>query len=319
VRDYAGGMKDWEESGHPVAAPPALPVIRASSGVSSGRNGTPRSRRRLGALSDRLLEQFSIRSTGWLMTFWTVMIFLFGGAYWLLALAGIRLLSEGGRPVEGDAHGFATAIYFSFVTATSIGFGDVVPLGVARVMAVAEAAAGLLVFGCIISKLVSNRQEMLIEETHRIAFEDRLGRVRTNLHLVLSDLQGVRTGCRSAPDGSIPPSALPRIESVAMVFAGELRTVHDLLYRPQQAPEEAVLEAILASLCSVMQELHDLLASAAATPAARASAPTLATSLRTIGRLSEEICGDCVPRAHGPALNVWMNRIQQIGRSLELG
>ena len=75
------------------------------------------------------------------------------------------------------------------LSATSIGFGDVVPVGPARVIAVAEALAGLLIFGAIVSKLVSRRQEQLIEEIHRVSFENRLGRLRTNLHLALSELR----------------------------------------------------------------------------------------------------------------------------------
>lgn len=60
-----------------------------------------------------------------------------------------------------------------------------------------------MLFGSVISKLVSRRQEELTEETHRIAFEQRLGRVRTSLHLVLSEFQTLATMCG---DQGIPPS-----------------------------------------------------------------------------------------------------------------
>src|SRR5206468_2156978 len=56
-----------------------------------------------------------------------------------------------------------------------------------------------------------------------------------------------------------PPAATARLESIAMIFVGELHAVHDLLYRPQQTPDEAVLEAILASLASVFREFNELL------------------------------------------------------------
>ena len=69
--------------------------------------------------------------------------------------------------VKADGQGFVTAIYFSFVTALSIGYGDVVPLGLFRIVAIVEGAAGLLIFGCVISKLVSRRQEELTEEIHQ--------------------------------------------------------------------------------------------------------------------------------------------------------
>ena len=43
-----------------------------------------------------------------------------------------------------------TALYFSFVTATSVGYGDVVPMGVIRIVAIAEAITGLLIFGSFV-------------------------------------------------------------------------------------------------------------------------------------------------------------------------
>src|SRR5207248_2086003 len=83
--------------------------------------------------------------------------------------------------------------------------------------------------------------------------EDRLGRVRTNLHLVRTELQTAAQLCEGHEIA--PPAAVARVESIAIVFVGELHAVHDLLYRPQQAPDEAVLEMILASLAAVFREL----------------------------------------------------------------
>src|SRR5262249_36633282 len=150
-----------------------------------------------------------------------------------------------------------SALYFSAVTATSVGYGDIVPTGAARVLAILESIAGLILFGCVVSKFVSRRQEALIGEIHPIAFEERLGRVRTNLLLVRAELQATARLCEGHE--MAPPEALARVDSAAMVFVGELHSVHDLLYRPQETPEEAVLEAILAGLTSVFREFLELL------------------------------------------------------------
>src|SRR5215468_11107155 len=124
-------------------------------------------------------------------------------------------LQAGNATVKPDLEGLATAIYFSFVTALSIGYGDVIPLGPLRILAVTEGVAGLLIFGCVISKLVSRRQEELVEQIHHLAFEDRLDRVRGNLHLVLTELQGISGECgRMAPPLE---QTLPRIENTAMI------------------------------------------------------------------------------------------------------
>ena len=114
----------------------------------------------------------------------------------------------------------------------------------------------------------------------------------------------------------IPPAeALARVEGAAMVFVGELRAVHDLLYRPQDTPEEAVLEAILAGLASVFREFNELLTCVQAQRAERP--PALAASLKTMSRLAREICGDCVPREFAPALRSWMDQIQRMAGEME--
>jgi hypothetical protein len=125
-----------------------------------------------------------------------------------------------------------------------------------RILAVVEGAAGLLIFGCVISKLVSRRQEALTEEIHRTTFEDRLDRVRTNLHLVVSDLdsmQRLRMEQRALPD-----LVLRRLESTTRVLHGELQAVHDLLYRCHTIPDEDTMDSLLANLVLCLQSLVEL-------------------------------------------------------------
>ncbi len=258
------------------------------------------------ALADRSVEQ--------LFRLWLEIVIGCGLAYWLLAAMWPRFaLMTSGGPVAQGLRGLLPALYFSAVTATSIGYGDIVPTGASRVLAVGEGIAGLILFGCVVSKFVSRRQEELIGQIHRIAFEDRLGRVRTNLLLVRTELQATARLCegRDIP----PPEAVARVESAAMVFVGELHAVHDLLYRPQETPEEAVLEAILAGLASVFREFNELLSCVQAQRAERPAA--LAASVNTMSRLAREICGDCVPRQFAPALRTWMDQIQRMAAEVE--
>lgn len=252
----------------------------------------------------RFIDTLAERSVGELFWWWAAIVTICGVAYWLMALTGAGSLS---------ASGLLAALYFSAVTATSVGYGDIVPTGAARLMAIAESVAGLILFGCVVSKFVSRRQEQLIAEIHRIAFEDRLGRVRTNLHLVRREVQATARLCEGQEVA--PPEAVARVESAAMIFVGELHAVHDLLYRPQLAPDEGVLEAILAGLASVFREFSELLK---CVPAQRAEyPPALTSSLATMSRLAREICGDCVPRAFAQALRTWMDQIQRIAGQLE--
>jgi ion channel len=315
VSHYPGGLSEWfatnSAPAHPAASHPARSHPAASHlGPShAAPHLAPRT-----SLSVRFVDALADRSVGALFRLWIAIVIACGVAYWLLAWAfpGVALMS-GGAPIARGIAGLLPSLYFSAVTATSVGYGDIVPAGAARVLAVCEGIAGLILFGCVVSKFVSRRQDQMLGEIHRIAFEDRLGRVRTNLLLVRTELQATARLCEGREIA--PPEAMMRVEGAAMVFVGELHAVHDLLYRPQETPDEAVLEAILAGLTSVFREFNELLVCVQAKGAERP--PALAASVREASRLAREICGDCVPREFAPALRTWMDQIQRMAGEVE--
>ena len=322
VREYRGGIADWIESGEPTESVtgtasepdpdttiPAGPSLVASPSGEVGRGPARLSRMR--RLDNSVLDLVQRRSTLQLFLIWIGTILLSGFAYWLGALIGEHGLLEGGRPVGADPHGFASALYFSFVTGTSVGYGDIVPVGVARVIAVAEATTALLVFGAVVAKFVSHRQEELVSEIHRVTFEERLDRVVTNLHTVISEILSITAMCEAkAPLNRI--STL--LESATILFLGELRTTRDLLYQPRLVVEEGVLAGILATLASGLNVLADLLA--CLPPEFSRSEPLTITLDRLTG-LAEEICGECVPHTYTPRLVFWMDRIQATARRIK--
>jgi hypothetical protein len=281
----------------------------ARAGISArGRSEVAAPSSAVIAASAGFVDTLSNRSIASLFTLWLGIVVGSGMVYWLFEWLQTSGLQTNGAPIAHDVHGLLAALYFSAVTATSVGYGDIVPTGLARPLAIVESMAGLVLFGMLISKFVSRRQEELIGEIHRIAFEERLDRVRTNLHLVRTELQTTTQLCEG--QGTAPPAALARIDSIAIVFAGELHAVHDLLYRPQQTLDEPALEMILASLSSVFREFAVLLRCAEVGRSERS--PMLRSSLATMARLAREICGDCVPREYAPALRTWMDEIQRV-------
>jgi Ion channel len=317
VRAFTGGMAEWTEAGGRIEMGDERAKEPAAAGaVAPAGRGTMARVARSGNFAVGLLDALAARSVGQLLLAWLGMALGFGVLYWIAGLGGLGGLMEAGTPEPMTLRGLLSAIYFSFITAMSVGYGDVLPTGPMRVLAIVEAIAGLLIFGFVISKFVSRRQEQVIDEIHRIAFEDRLGRVQTGLHLALSEMQAIALRCGDG--GAPPPRTLARAESAAMVFARELRTVHDLLYRPKSELEEETVEAILVTLTAAFRELHDLVACLAG-GADRAGAPRSAAldrSLHAIGRLGGEICGECVPRAFAPGLKDWMDQIQDLARRL---
>lgn len=313
VSHYPGGLTEWLELA-PAADAPLTPRARPDHPSRHPAPTQAAPRFSPAGLSTRVVNALADRSVGALFRLWIMIVIGFAVAYWALAAASPSFaLIANGAPVAGGIRGLLSALYFSAVTATSIGYGDIVPSSAARVLAVGEGIAGLILFGCVVSKFVSRRQDQLIGEIHHIAFEDRLGRLRTNLLLVRSELRATARLCEG--HDIPPPEAVARVEGAAMVLVGELRAVHDLLYRPQETPDEAVLEAILAGLTSVFREFNELLSCVQGKGAAQS--PALAASVKDASRLAREICGDCVPRQFAPALRTWMDQIQRMAREVE--
>ncbi|WP_018663880.1 ion channel [Heyndrickxia acidiproducens] len=79
----------------------------------------------------------------------------FGLLYLILDMMGIPIALDHGRLMEG--HDFKTLLdymYLSAVTLFSVGFGDVVPIGAARILAVAEALIGYTIPAAFVVKSV---------------------------------------------------------------------------------------------------------------------------------------------------------------------
>ena len=320
VRDYRGGLADWVESGGPVetaTAPMQSQAVRHSFGPellvsTDGLVGRGPARLSRGERWNKsLLDLIGSVSTLQLFLIWSGAVLLSGVGYWLGALIGDHGLLEGGKPLSGDLHGLGSAIYFSFVTATSVGYGDIVPVGAARAIAVTESVTALLVFGAVVAKFVSHRQDVLMEEIHRVTFDERLDRVQTNLHIVIEELLALASFCDNPTQ---PLERLSRrLDSAGLLFQGELRTIHDLLYQPRLMVEEGVLASILANLCSALETLVELLG---CLPSEFVRSPSLKIVLNNVARLSEDICGNCVPHAYTPRLIFWMDRIQHTSEKI---
>jgi len=304
VDDFTGGMQVWQEAAMPLESAEetavAQPVVTAAPAAVKRERDRGRA----------LVDLFERRSTADLVILWFGTIGACALLYWLLSTTTMGGLREGSRPIEGGLRGLLTALYFSFVTATSVGFGDVTPLGAVRALAIAEAVVGLLVFGAVVSKLVSRKQEQVVSEIHRIAFEDRLESVQTDLHFVLMELQSIEQRCRTP--GTDQQQVRGRLESVSAICLAELRAIHDLLYRPQSLPDESILEGILASLSIVLRELRELLRCISFERSGY-----LEKNLRGVSQYAEEICSDCVPRRYAAHLREWMDTIKETATDLK--
>lgn len=81
------------------------------------------------------------------------------GTVWVLFYTPVVSLDPNAfsQPMEQGSHTFHTLIYFSYVTLTTLGYGDISPASdIARNLAVLEALTGTLFLAVLISRLVGS-------------------------------------------------------------------------------------------------------------------------------------------------------------------
>ncbi|WP_027964193.1 potassium channel family protein [Halalkalibacillus halophilus] len=77
----------------------------------------------------------------------------FGLMYFLLAEMNVTILVDESLKVGSTSERFFQAIYFSGVTLMTIGYGDITPIGIGRVLAMIEAFIGFLFPAAFLYKL----------------------------------------------------------------------------------------------------------------------------------------------------------------------
>lgn len=84
--------------------------------------------------------------------------YLFLGAAWAGVYHAAEILRPGSLTLPGATHPGSEFMYFSFTTLTTIGFGDILPVGpLVRSLAVLEALTGQLYLVLVVSRFVGER------------------------------------------------------------------------------------------------------------------------------------------------------------------
>lgn len=79
------------------------------------------------------------------------------------------------------------SIYFSIITGTSTGYGDIVPLGFSKLLSMLQTVLALLIFATFVTKLVSRRQDAALKEVHRMTYESIFYSIRQGLFIIRKD------------------------------------------------------------------------------------------------------------------------------------
>lgn len=121
---------------------------------------------------------------------WVVSTLFFAVVYFLLSYLSHQgptgLLS-----VADPLSRFLDALYFSVITATSTGYGDIVPEGFSRAFASLQSVGSVVIIALFVAKFVSRKQEIALENIHELSFDSAFHSIRQGLFIARKDLDSV--------------------------------------------------------------------------------------------------------------------------------
>ena len=112
------------------------------------------------------------------IVFFVVMVIVFGIVYTLLTPIG-HGIGQNLTPLSDIT--LPGGIYFSIVTVSSLGYGDMHPVGVSKAIAGSEVLIGLAVIGIMIAKVTSQRLSYHVSSLFSSKAQERLENIATDL------------------------------------------------------------------------------------------------------------------------------------------
>lgn len=105
------------------------------------------------------------------------------------------------------------SLYFTIVTFSSLGYGDITPLGFSRLFATIEVILGLIFMGILISKLVSTKQDRMITRLYHLEYINMFREVRHVLSNKREELNEASFKIRTYPKNLPYPREIKKLFS----------------------------------------------------------------------------------------------------------
>lgn len=128
-----------------------------------------------------------------ILLIWILIIVSFGLLYYFFQSSSSYLLYPSKQSTASE---MKDTIYFSFITATSTGFENIIPFGALKWVAIFEVISGLLLLAIVTSKLVSIKQDIILNELYESSVSEKVNRLRSslllfrqNLHRIISKIE----------------------------------------------------------------------------------------------------------------------------------
>ena len=162
-----------------------------------------------------------------------LVIILFGIAYTLLTPCGHGI----GQTLDSPSDiTFLTGIYFSIVTISSLGYGDMHPVGFSKVLACIEVLFGLVMIGVMIAKVTSQRLSYHVERLFSSDAQKRLENFATefaafhrNFETIISDFGDAYQRIPGKLPSADKSALIARFQEIISAFQSQCTALHSYL------------------------------------------------------------------------------------------
>jgi len=135
----------------------------------------------------KLIERLSLSQV---IGLWITGVLLFGLIYFMLTFTNHPLMYHD-EPLTRDVNGLGNSLYFSFITAMTIGYNDIVPVGCSKLTVILEAIFSVAILGIFIAKIVAIKQEVLEQEVEELSFEESTNNAISELYIFRNDIRNI--------------------------------------------------------------------------------------------------------------------------------
>ncbi|MEK7531044.1 MAG: potassium channel family protein [Patescibacteria group bacterium] len=118
---------------------------------------------------------------------WLVAIVVFSIIYWLLSY----IPGHGPTQLNGISDPlmrFFDALYFSVITGATVGYGDILPLGISKIFAAFEGILSFVLLAVFVSRLSSRKHDAALTRIHAISADTAFNDIRHGLFVSRKDL-----------------------------------------------------------------------------------------------------------------------------------
>lgn len=144
-------------------------------------------------------------------------------------------------------------------TSTTVGYGDIVPLGWSKVLASVQAVTAFLLFGITIGKIVSGKQEIAIDEIHRLTFEDVFRSIREGLFIARKDVDQAIAASESDTFGERQWEILAVAFLQMQMLSAQIPEFYDDNPYTMDSVRERLLQEAIHRTLSRIEQLLDIL------------------------------------------------------------